>query len=164
MKFEPVDLEEAKRRWRLFHDKDEPRKLDQYELFWPKNLGAAGKGLTVYYSSDKWRPTGKFLRYYHDHDSGSVQVYHARDQIPWKTRPRAPVKSWPTSGTVLGYCVAWDVEQAGTGEVMHCYPPRGTKLCCFPDGSSLFTFHPRLGVQTLFVGSGLTVEARGIVG
>lgn len=162
MKFEPVDLEEAKRRWRLFHDKDEPRNVRQHEVVWPRRLGLAGKGLTVYYRSDKWRPSGRFLRYYHDHESGSVQVYHELREIPWEARASRPVKRWPTSGTVLGYCLGWDIEK--DGEVWGCNPERGTLLCCFPDGSSLFTFHPRLGVQTLFVGSGLTVEARGIVG
>lgn len=157
------ELEEARARWELFHAKT-PRHLLSPNLDWPQRWELAGKGCVVYYSSDKWLPNGKFRRYFHEHDSGSVRVLHPSGAFDWLKKASAGVKRYPSSGTVLGFCLGWDLERWDTGEYIESVPDRNTLLCCFPDGSVLFTYHRRHGIQALFVGEGLRVEAAGIVG
>lgn len=162
------DIERARQAWELFHDKP-PRPAKDIHLHgaardWPKKWGFGGKMKTVYYASDKWEKDGDFINYYHDHGKG-VGFWMPKGEEPWLGSKRMPVRSFPESVAVLGYCLGWDYQRVGTDRMFRAAPEDGEELLCsFPDRKRLIVVHPERGVVALISGPGLIVEARGIVG
>lgn len=169
MDFARKDLEQSRKGWATFHQKDNPREELEVKIQWPKRWECAGFCVTMYYASDKWYPDGETVNYYHDHGD-SIRVYHpvgvvrGGDFRDFKSTA-SPVKTYPTAAFVLGECLGWDLrEKKGASEIYRALPPKDAILCAFPNRKVLFAFSKREGVVALFVGRGMSVKDVGIVG
>jgi hypothetical protein len=163
MDFIHKDLSEARKSWKTFHQKDNPDKELTLNTPWPQKWYYAGHCVTMYYASNKWYASKKMIRYYHDH-SDTVRCWHPRATIQGAPRMRPlkpPVRRFPTSGTVLGYCLGWDLETP-KGELLRAVPLPKALLCCFPNRKVLFVVE-RGRVVSLVTGPKMTVEDVGIV-
>jgi len=159
------DYENAIGKWREFHQKDEPDKayeIGEASKFWPKRWVYAGLATTCYYRSDKWEDDEKYNEYYHDHGQG-IRCWHPPGVFPSGQRKRLLLKHKPTTLTVLGYSLGWDLVTQDGDELTYTHE-KGEWLCCFPDGSVLVVVSGHGKLVALFEGQGLRVEDRGIVG
>ena len=164
----PPDYALAQKAWEIFHAKTpEPSKdirLQGKARNWPTKWGYCGKVHTIYYSSDKWEEDGNYINYYHDHGKG-IGCWLPKGSEPWLTSKRMPIKKFPQSVSVLGYCLGWDYERPDEKGLFRAEQETGDELlCCFPNRKSLVVVSPRQGAVALVSGPGLVVEARGIVG
>jgi len=163
-----ADLKRARAVWKLFHAK-EPTPAKDVHLSgkaseWPTRWGYCGRVKTIYYASDKWEDDGDYVNYYHDHGKG-IGCWLPAGAESWLTSQRLPVKKFPQSVSVLGYCLGWDYQRAGGNRMYRAEPETGDELLCsFPNRKTLVVASPRQGVVALVSGPGLVVEARGIVG
>lgn len=161
------DLPGAKKLWRIFHDKENPRELIELRDGFPKRWALAGRAVQTLYSSDKWNPDGKFDAYYHVHDDGSgggVWLYVPEGALKWAEEKRPGVSTWPDAGTVLGTADGFLLERADNGDQVEAYCADDALLCAFPDGSALFVWDPKDGVIALVTGDPLDVGREGIEG
>jgi len=159
------EIEAAVAAWKAFHKKAQPRELIKVKVPWPQSWSYAGVAKTTYYRSDKWKDDGDFERYYHDHDSGPIRVWHPKGMFPWLAeRPQPTKRKYPTAVAVLGYSLGIDVERHDTKRLRLASPSPGSFLVVSPDRTTLWIVEPRNGVTTMLQGSRLRVEARGIVG
>lgn len=157
------DYERAVEAWMLFHQKLEPSQVFDIVDPWPERWGYAGLMQITFYSSDKWKPDGDYIDYYHDHGQG-VGCWQPWGSNGWLNQKRCPVKRFPEDAAVLGYSGGWIIKQVNTSKLLQAEPTKGSLLCCFPDHRTLFCLHPKKGVTALFHGPGLHIEDRGIVG
>lgn len=162
------EYEMAQRAWEIFHAK-EPTSARDINLEgrardWPKKWGYCGKVSTIYYASDKWEKDGDYVNYYHDHGQG-IGCWMPAGTEPWLGSKKMPVRSFPQSVSVLGYCLGWDYARPGEPGMFRASQETGDEmLCCFPNRKTLVVVSPSQGVVALVSGPGLVVEARGIVG
>ena len=162
------EYELAQRAWEIFHSKKPTAardiKLKGKAREWPKQWGYSGKVKTIYYASDKWEKDGEYVNYYHDHGKG-IGCWMPAGTESWLTKQRLPVKEFPQSVSVLGYCLGWDYTRPKGSKMYRAKQETGDELlCCFPNRKTLVVVSPRQGVVALVSGPGLVVEARGIVG
>lgn len=155
------DLDEAVERWRIFHDKENPRELITVPHGFPKTWQLAGRAVTTYYTSDKWG--SRMHGYYHEHDP-EVYVYVPRGTFDWAEVSDCPIETWPDSAAVLGFADGFDFERADDGEMVEGDPGDEALLCCSPDGKFLFVVASDGDIVALIVGDPITVRAEGIVG
>lgn len=162
------DLAGAKAVWRLFHKKSNPRELIDVTIPWPTDWEYAGEAVTTYYKSDKWTKDNKLVRYYHDHNekgTGKVSLFHPKGLFAWTAKtPKPRIRSYPTAVAVLGHALGVDVRRHDTGKLVHASPEKAAYLVSSPNKKVLWIVEPRSGITAMIIGSGLHVEARGIVG
>lgn len=158
----PKKLNEAVVRWEAFHDK-EHRELLEYPFKWPARWALAGRMVTTYYESDKWRDDGDYDLYYHDHGD-EVWCYVPVDIFDWAAEENPPFQPDVNCGAVLAISNGWNFERADSGKLVEMVVPKDSLLCSSPDGKYLFLVDPDRGILALIVGDSLAVKPEGILG